>query len=69
MKKNHMKPQETVVDEDEDELGTEVGLGHGSDTGVGSDEIATGEEVFVKAEGAVKVESVDNLDEESALLK
>ena len=59
MKKNHMKPQETVVNEDEEELGVSNEVGHGSDIGVGSDEITTGEEVFVKS---------DNLDKESGPL-
>ena len=64
-KKNQLKvkPQETVTNEEEPDITSE--LGHGSDKGVGSDEITAVEEVFVKSEGTVKVESVDSLDEES----
>ena len=67
-KKNQlkMKPQETVTNEKERDITDE--FEHGSDKGVGSDEITAVEEVFVESEGTVKVESVDSLDEENDLL-
>ena len=58
-----VKPQEIVTNEKELDITDE--LGHGSDKGVGSDEITAVEEVYVESEGTVKVESVDSLDEES----
>ena len=59
--KVHKKNQETVVNEEE--LGITNEVGHNK--GVGGDVITSGVEVYVKSEGAVKVESVDNLEEES----